>query len=90
MFICNCDLYLTGRGKMKKLAGPLMMALGAKLIAIVPILLGGLALFTAKALIVSKIAIVLAAIVALPSLFSGGGNLFSKVSINKFFILFMH
>lgn len=65
---------------MKKFMGPLMMALGAKMIAVVPIMLGGLAIFAAKALLVSKLAITVALVVGIQYLFSnGGGNFFGKV-----------
>lgn len=62
-----------GRGKLKKMAGPLMLAIGAKLIALVPLFLGGLIFLAVKALIVSKIAFVLAAILGLQKLGGGGG-----------------
>lgn len=70
---------------MKKLTGPLMMALGAKMIAIIPIMLGGLALFAAKALIISKVAFVLAIILGAQYLFTNGGNLLNRVNIIIFF-----
>lgn len=71
-----------GRGKLKKVAGPLLLAFGAKLIALVPLFLGGLIFLAIKALIVSKIAFVLAAILGLQK-FGGGGaglGLLSKVT----------
>lgn len=46
-----------GRGKLKKVAGPLLLAFGAKLIALVPLFLGGLIFLAIKALIVSKVRI---------------------------------
>lgn len=72
-----------GRGKLKKIAGPLILAVGAKLIALIPIFLGGLALLAVKALVVAKIALVLAAVLGFQKFAgsSGGGlNLLSKVS----------
>lgn len=58
---------------MKKLLGPLALAIGAKLFAIVPLLLGGLALLTTKAIIVAKIALLLALVVGGSRLFGSGG-----------------
>lgn len=71
-----------GRGKLKKVAGPLLLAFGAKLIALVPLFLGGLIFLAFKALIVSKIAFVLAAVLGLQKFGAGGGglNLLSKVT----------
>lgn len=61
-----------GRGKLKKIGGPLLLAVGAKLIALVPLFLGGLVFLAFKALVVSKIAFVLAAILGLQR-FGGAG-----------------
>lgn len=71
-----------GRGKLKKVAGPLLLAFGAKLIALVPLFLGGLIFLAIKALIVSKIAFVLAAILGLQKFggHAGGLGLLSKVT----------
>lgn len=71
-----------GRGKLKKVAGPLLLAFGAKLIALVPLFLGGLIFLAIKALIVSKIAFVLAAILGIQKFGGGGGGLglLSKVT----------
>lgn len=71
-----------GRGKLKKVAGPLLLAFGAKLIALVPLFLGGLIFLAFKALIVSKIAFLLAAVLGLQKFGGGGGglNLLSKVT----------
>uniref|UniRef100_A0A1A9W5M6 Uncharacterized protein n=1 Tax=Glossina brevipalpis TaxID=37001 RepID=A0A1A9W5M6_9MUSC len=63
-----------GRGKMKKILGPLIMAVGAKLFAVIPLVLGALALLTFKAVIVAKIALVLALILSGSRLLSGLGN----------------
>lgn len=62
-----------GRGKLKKMAGPLLLAVGAKLLALIPLFLGGLIFLAVKALIVSKIAFVLAAILGVQKLGGGGG-----------------
>lgn len=72
-----------GRGKLKKVAGPLLLAFGAKLIALVPLFLGGLIFLAIKALIVSKIAFVLAAILGFQKFGGGAGaglGLLSKVT----------
>lgn len=72
-----------GRGKLKKIAGPLMLAVGAKLLALVPIFLGGLALLAVKALVVAKIAFVLAAVLGFQKFAGGSGgglNFLSKAS----------
>lgn len=72
-----------GRGKLKKVAGPLLLAFGAKLIALVPLFLGGLIFLAIKALVVSKIAFVLAAILGLQKFGAGGAGglgLLSKVT----------
>lgn len=79
--------YFIGRGKLKKLAGPLVLALGAKVVALLPLFLGGLVLLATKALVVAKVAFVLAAVLAVQKLlgssggFSGSGfNLLGKVN----------
>jgi len=61
------------RGKKKKMSGLLMipLLLGGTL---VPLALGALALLAGKALIVSKLALVLAAIIGLKKLLGGGGH----------------
>lgn len=63
-----------GRGKLKKFGGPLLLAFGAKLIALVPLFLGGLVFLAIKALIVSKIAFVLAALLGLQKFGTGGSG----------------
>ncbi|KAK6621945.1 hypothetical protein RUM44_001752 [Polyplax serrata] len=75
-----------GRGKIKKSLMPILIGVGAKVFAVIPLLLGGLALIATKALILAKIAFVLAAIVGLQKLFgagSGGFGGFGKVSGNS-------
>ena len=71
-----------GRGKLKKIGGPLLLAFGAKLIALVPLFLGGLIFLAIKALIVSKIAFLLAAVLGFQKFGAGGGGLglLSKVT----------
>ncbi|XP_014475620.1 PREDICTED: uncharacterized protein LOC106744950 [Dinoponera quadriceps] len=59
-----------GRGKMKKMMGMMMMGMAMKLAAIVPIALGVLFLLAGKALIISKIALVLSLIIGLKKLLS--------------------
>ncbi|XP_043600133.1 uncharacterized protein LOC122575374 [Bombus pyrosoma] len=59
-----------GRGKMKKMMGMMMMGMAMKLAALIPIALGVLFLLAGKALIISKIALVLSLIIGLKKLFS--------------------
>ncbi|XP_053953316.1 uncharacterized protein LOC128860085 [Anastrepha ludens] len=66
-----------GRGKLKKMMGPIALAIGAKLFAVIPIVLGALALLTTKAVIVAKIALLLALVVSGSRFFGGLGNKFS-------------
>ncbi|CRK87110.1 CLUMA_CG000871, isoform A [Clunio marinus] len=64
-----------GRGKLKKLIGPLLMGLiGKKMLAIVPIFIVGLALLAFKALVVSKIALLLAVVLLVSKIAGGGGS----------------
>ncbi|XP_061391089.1 uncharacterized protein LOC133326478 [Musca vetustissima] len=73
-----------GRGKLKKMIGPIALAIGAKVFAIVPLLLGGLALLTTKAIIVAKIALFLALLLGGSKLLGGklGGSLGNAYSSN--------
>lgn len=59
-----------GRGKMKKMMGMMMMGIAMKLAALVPIAIGVLFLLAGKALIISKIALVLSLIIGLKKLLS--------------------
>ncbi|XP_059050592.1 uncharacterized protein LOC131845539 [Achroia grisella] len=66
-----------GRGKMKKMMGMMMMGASMKLAAMVPLAIAGLFALAGKALIVSKIALLLSGIIALKKLMaqkSGGGH----------------
>ena len=64
-----------GRGKLKKkLKKFLPMLLGGKLFALVPLFLVGLGFLAFKALIVSKIALVLALVLSAGKLIGGGGG----------------
>lgn len=68
-----------GRGKMKKMMGMMMMGFAMKMAALVPVAIAGLYLLAGKALIVSKIALLLAGIIGLKKLLSskqgsGGGG----------------
>lgn len=67
-----------GRGKMKKMLGPLVLAIGAKVFAIVPLVIFGLALLTFKAVFIAKIALLLA-------LFLGGSRLFGGAGLGSKF-----
>lgn len=64
-----------GRGKLKKMLGPLLLGLGSKIFALVPIFLVGLAILAFKALVVSKIALVLAVLLTASKMMGGGGGL---------------
>ncbi|EDV90708.1 uncharacterized protein LOC6569765 [Drosophila grimshawi] len=68
-----------GRGKIKKMIGPIALAIGAKLFAVIPLVLGFLALLTFKAVIVAKIAFVVALLVGGSRLLGGFGNKFGGV-----------
>ncbi|XP_023036088.1 uncharacterized protein LOC6650046 [Drosophila willistoni] len=69
-----------GRGKIKKMIGPIALAIGAKLFAVIPLVLGFLALLTFKAVIVAKIAFFLAILVGGSRLLGGFGNKFGGSS----------
>lgn len=62
-----------GRGKMKKMMGPILAGVALKIFAIVPIVIGFLGLVAVKALVVAKIAFVIAAVIAAQKLLGGGG-----------------
>lgn len=81
---------IVGRGKnknMMKMIGPIILAVGAKLIALIPLFLGGLVLLATKALVVAKIAFFMAAALTAHKLIGGGAglNLLSKVRSPSFF-----
>jgi lactoylglutathione lyase len=62
---------------MKKMMGMMIAGLAMKVAAIVPLAIGGLFILAGKALIISKIALVLSLIIALKKLLSqkhGGGG----------------
>ncbi|KPJ20264.1 hypothetical protein RR48_04862 [Papilio machaon] len=67
-----------GRGKMKKMMGMMMMGGVMKLAAMIPLAMAGLFVLAGKALIVSKIALLLAGILAIKKIISqkssGGGH----------------
>ena len=63
----------------------MMMGMAAKAAALVPLAIGGLFLLAGKALIISKIALVLSLIIALKKLLSqkqGGGGGWDRRSMN--------
>ncbi|KAG5884645.1 hypothetical protein JTB14_035740 [Gonioctena quinquepunctata] len=59
-----------GRGKMKKLS-PIILGLGALMTLVLPLMMGGLSLLSAKALIIGKVALVLSLILLLQGFFTG-------------------
>jgi hypothetical protein len=61
-----------GKKKIRKMFGPLMMGLGAKMLLIVPLGIAIVGFLAVKALIVSKLALLLAGFIALQKLFGGG------------------
>ncbi|KAJ8709506.1 hypothetical protein PYW08_009510 [Mythimna loreyi] len=66
-----------GRGKMKKMMGMMMMGGAMKMMAMIPLAIAGLFVLAGKALIVSKIALLLSGIMLLKKLMSaksGGGG----------------
>lgn len=76
--------------RIKKKMSPIIMAIGAKLLLLVPLLLGGLALLAVKAAVIAKIALVLALFAGAGSIFGGGSggwgglggkDIFSKVRV---------
>lgn len=72
--LVGADNSVEGRGKKKKAAkilGPLMAALALKAAAILPLILGAIALIAGKALLIGKLALVLSAIIGLKKLLSG-------------------
>lgn len=71
MYFVLCFIETVGRGKMKKLIGPLLMAAMMKG-SMMAYALKAVGLLAAKALMVSKIALVLASIIGLKKLFSSG------------------
>ncbi|KAI8046054.1 hypothetical protein M5D96_002254 [Drosophila gunungcola] len=68
---CNFPQPGTGRGKMKKMMGMMMMGMAMKLMGMIPIAMGALYILAGKALIISKIALLLAGIIGLKKLMSG-------------------
>lgn len=58
---------------MKKMMGPILAGIALKIFAVVPILVGFLGLVAVKALVIAKIAFVIAAVIAAQKLLSGGG-----------------
>ncbi|CAH0597858.1 unnamed protein product [Chrysodeixis includens] len=60
------------RGKIKKYS-PLLAGIGVKVLAVAGLLFGGLTLLVTKALVVAKLAFVVAAALGIQKLLSGGG-----------------
>lgn len=70
-FTDDKDLSEESRGKKKKAAkilGPLMAALAMKMMALMPLAIGAIALIAGKALLIGKLALVLSAIIGLKKL----------------------
>lgn len=71
----------TGRGKMKKMMGMMMMGVAAKMAGFIPLALAGLFILAGKALIIAKIALLISGILAVKKLIAsknsgghGGGG----------------
>lgn len=72
-FVEDNEVEEEGRGKKKKAAkilGPLMAALALKMMAIMPLAMGAIALIAGKALLIGKLALVLSAVIGLKKLMS--------------------
>ncbi|XP_030034235.2 uncharacterized protein LOC115450374 [Manduca sexta] len=72
-FVEDNEVSEEGRGKKKKAAkilGPLMAALALKMMALMPLAIGAIALIAGKALLIGKLALVLSAIIGLKKLLS--------------------
>nr|CAD7394518.1 unnamed protein product [Timema cristinae] len=71
----QADADETGRGKKKliKTLLPLLLGIGVKLFALIPAGIGLVGIIAAKALIISKLALILAGIIAIQKFFGGGG-----------------
>ncbi|XP_071441036.1 uncharacterized protein [Hetaerina americana] len=57
--------------KLKKFLLPIILGIGVKVLGVIPLVFGGLALLVGKAVFISKLAFVVAALVGLSSLMSG-------------------
>lgn len=68
------NLFSSGRAKLKKKIFPILMLVGLKLFAVIPIILGVIGLVAAKALIVGKLALIIAAVIAFQKFVSGSGS----------------
>lgn len=79
MLMKNTEFFFSGRGKMKKIMLPLLLAIGAKVGIVFPIIAGGVALLASKALIISKIALALAVILVIQAVFTTGSSVFGLV-----------
>ncbi|XP_067619148.1 uncharacterized protein Osi12 [Eurosta solidaginis] len=63
-----------GRGKMKKMMSMMMMGMAMKMVGMIPVAMGMLYMMAGKALIISKIALLLAGMMGLKKLMSGRGG----------------
>lgn len=80
MTLLSCD---AGRGKLKKSLLPIIIGIAAKVFALIPLALGGLALIATKALIIAKIAFVIAAVIGLQKVLGGSGGLANLGKVSK-------
>lgn len=65
---------------------PIIIGIAAKIFAVIPLVLGGLALVATKALVIAKIAFIIVAVIGLQKFLGGGGGLagLSKVHSPQF------
>lgn len=73
-----------GRGKMKKMMGMMMMGIAMKMVGMIPVAIAALYLLAGKALIVSKIALLLAGIIGLKKLLAGRGGGSQSASVSSY------
>ncbi|KAL1449592.1 hypothetical protein WDU94_002083 [Cyamophila willieti] len=79
----HASMNLVSRGKLaKKKFTPILMLLGAKIFAILPIVIGVVGFMAIKALLIGKLAMLLAGFLAVQKFVGGGG--FSGAGLSKF------
>ncbi|RZF48330.1 hypothetical protein LSTR_LSTR010293 [Laodelphax striatellus] len=72
-----------GRGKIKKKLFPILMLVGLKIFAVIPVILGIIGLVAAKALVVGKLALIIAASLGLQKFFAVGAGAGGFPSLGK-------
>lgn len=69
---------------MKKMMGMMMMGIAMKMVGMIPVAIAALYLLAGKALIVSKIALLLAGIIGLKKLLAGRGGGSQSASVSSY------